>query len=211
MSITKIALVDDHRLFRSGIATLLSNFERYQVILEASNGLDFSDHLDPENKPDVVLLDINMPIMDGFETADWLKKNHPKIKIIILSMFEDSDKVIRLLKSGIKGYLLKDSDPREFKQALDHVSSGDVYYPDFVTKRLVNNLQEPNDRISLTEREIEFLELAGTDLSYKEIAEEMCVSNRTIDGYRDQLFEKFGVKTRVALVLHAVKFNFIQL
>jgi DNA-binding NarL/FixJ family response regulator len=206
-----IALVDDHRLFRSGIVSLITSITGYKILFEAGNGEEFIRKISPKFKPDIVLLDINMPVMDGTGTAQWLRTHYPDICIIILSMFEDAEKVLSMVKMGVKGYLLKDAEPHEFEQALKKVSQGELYYPEFVTRHLVQSFNKNTDQIKLNAREIEFLKLAGTELTYKEIADQMCISARTVDGYRDQLFEKLQIKSRVGLVLYAIKNNMIEL
>jgi DNA-binding NarL/FixJ family response regulator len=208
----QIALVDDHRLFRSGIASMVESFNRYNVLFEAAHGKELVDKITSGLVPDIVILDINMPVMDGISTAQWLKKFQPSIRTIILSMFEDAEKVLTMVKMGVKGYLLKDAEPHEFEAALLKVTEGDLYYPDFVTKHLLNNFN--NDKttvVKLNPREIEFLRLTGTELTYKEIADTMCISVRTVDSYRDQLFEKLGIKSRVGLVLYSIKNKLIDL
>jgi DNA-binding NarL/FixJ family response regulator len=209
--ITKIALVDDHRLFRSGLVSLINSLTGYDVIFEAANGDELSHKISPKLKPDIILLDINMPVMNGIETAQWLRNNYPDICIIVLSMFEDADNVLTMIKLGVKGYLLKDAEPYEFEQALKKVAQGELYYPEFVTRHLVNSIGRTNELVKLNNRELEFLRLAGTELTYKEIADQMCISARTVDGYRDQLFEKLQIKSRVGLVLYAIKNNLVQL
>lgn len=211
MAPIQIALVDDHRLFRSGIASLISEFDGFQVLFEAGNGEELTSKLTPKVKPDIILLDINMPVMDGAETARWLRKNYPDIHIIILSMFGDAEKVLEMVKMGVRGYLLKDAEPHEFEQALQKVSLGEVYYPEFVTRHIINSFNQKPELIKLNSRELEFLKLAATELTYKEIADTMCISARTVDGYRDQLFEKLQIKSRVGLVLYAIKNKLIEL
>jgi DNA-binding NarL/FixJ family response regulator len=206
----QIALVDDHKLFRSGIASLISDFNGYSVLFEAGNGEELKNKLTPKVKPDIILLDINMPVMDGMETARWLRANCPEINIITLSMFGDAEKVLQMVKMGVKGYLLKDAEPDEFEQALIRVSHGDVYYPDFVTRHIINSFNRQPGQIKLNNRELEFLKLAATEMTYKEIAEEMCISVRTVDGYRDILFDKLHIKSRVGMVLYAIKNKLIQ-
>lgn len=207
----QIALVDDHRLFRSGIASLINNFKGYQILFEAGNGEELTRKLSPKLKPQIILLDINMPVMDGMDTARWLRANYPDIYIIILSMFGDAEKVLQMVKMGVKGYLLKDAEPHEFEQALLKVSQDEVYYPEFVTRHIINSFNRQPELIKLNSRELEFLKLAATELTYKEIADTMCISARTIDGYRDQLFEKLQIKSRVGLVLYAIKNKLITL
>jgi DNA-binding NarL/FixJ family response regulator len=208
----QIALVDDHRLFRSGIASLIAGFNRYDILFEAGNGKELIEKITAGFIPDIILLDINMPVMDGIASAQWLKKFHPSIKTIILSMFEDAEKVLTMVKMGVKGYLLKDAEPHEFENALIKVAAGDMYYPDFVTRHLLNNFNEDKSaQIKLNPREIEFLRLTSTELTYKEIADTMCISVRTVDSYRDQLFEKLQIKSRVGLVLYSIKNKLIDL
>ncbi|HZX58287.1 MAG TPA: response regulator transcription factor [Mucilaginibacter sp.] len=132
----QIALVDDHRLFRSGIAFLINNFHRYSVLFEAGDGEEMIRKINSKLKPHIILLDISMPKMDGISTAKWLKNNHPDIKVIVLSMFEDAEKVLTMVRLGVKGYLLKDSEPTEFEDALYKVSNNEIYYPEFVTRHL---------------------------------------------------------------------------
>jgi len=204
----KIVLVDDHRLFRSGIASLINNLTGYKIIFEADNGQELIRRISPKFKPDIILLDMNMPVMNGESTARWLIGNYPQISIIILSMIDDPEKVLAMIRMGVKGYLLKSAEPGEFEEALQLVSQGELYYPEFVTRQL---LKPAGKTESFHPREIDFLKLACTALTYKEIAEQMCISVRTVDGYRDQLFEKLGAKNRVGLVLYAIKNNIIEL
>ena len=211
METFQIALVDDHNLFRSGIAALINGLKGYQIMFEAANGQHLMRKISPKFKPHIILLDINMPQMDGIVTAQWLRSNYPEINIIVLSMFEDADKVLAMVKLGVKGYLLKDAEPYEFEQALSNVSQNEVYFPQFVTRHLISNFNKPVDTVKLNNREIEFLKLSGTELTYKEIADQMCISVRTVDGYRDQLFEKLQIKSRVGLVLYAIKNKLIEL
>ena len=211
METTPIALVDDHRLFRSGIASLINNISGYSILFEASNGEELITKIQSGLVPKIVLLDINMPVMNGINTASWLRGAHPEIRVIVLSMFDEAEKVLAMLKLGVKGYLLKDSEPYEFEQALQKVSHNEVYFPEFVTKYLLETINHPVDIEKLNLRELEFLRLAGTELTYKEIADQMRISVRTVDGYRDQLFEKLHVKSRVGLVLYAIKNKLLEL
>src|SRR6202000_1214023 len=204
MSKIKVALADDHVLLRNGLAGLIEGLDDYQVLFEANNGKDFIARLDARCLPEIVLMDINMPEMDGYETTSWLKSHYPGIKVLALSMYDSEPVIIRMLKCGAKGYILKDIEPGEFKIALDSVARKGFYYSEMVTGKLihaVNVMDEPegnrNSLMALTDREAEFLKLACTELTYKEIAEKMFLSARTIDGYRDDLFRKLSLRTRV--------------
>jgi DNA-binding NarL/FixJ family response regulator len=213
---TNVALIDDHVLLRNGLANMVKNFDGYAVKLEANNGKHFIEQLNKNNLPDMVLMDINMPEMDGFATSQWLKENHPDVKVLALSMYDNEQSIIRMLKNGARGYILKETEPREFKMALDSVVQKGYYYSEMVTGKMIhalNNLEEDSSikpLISLNDREIEFLKLACTELTYRDIAERMHLSPRTIDGYRDALFEKLNAKTRVGLVLYAIRNNIFQ-
>lgn len=207
----KVALVDDHVLLRNGLANLVKSFDDYTVLFEADNGQHFIDQLNKSDLPDLVLMDISMPVKDGYETSLWLKQNYPDIKILALSMFDNESAIIRMLKNGARGYILKDIHPKEFKAALDSVITKGFYYSELVTGKLihvVSKLDDADTKISedkITEKEIVFLRLICSELTYKEIADKMNVSPRTVDGYRDTLFEKVNVKTRVGLVMYAIK------
>lgn len=197
----KIALVDDHKLFREGLAELISAFSNYKVFLEADNGKNFIEKLNHKDLPDLVILDISMPEMDGYQTAQWLKQHYPEIKILVLSMFDNESAIIRMMRLGVKGYILKDIRKLELKAALDSLTVKGYYYSDLVTGKLIRTIstmdedrpQSVKDVMSLSQREIEFLKWACTELTYREIADKMCLSVHTIDGYRDALFEKLGV------------------
>jgi two-component system, NarL family, invasion response regulator UvrY len=212
-----VALVDDHTLLRKGLSNLLTE-AGHTVLIEADNGKIFIEKLQSQKDfPEVVLLDINMPLMDGYDTAAWIKNNHPDIKILALSMYDDEPAIIRMLKSGARGYILKDAEPSELKLAIDNLVQKGYHHSDMVTARLIHSLNHFDDpqhsiknTLGLNEREIEFLKLASSELTYKEIAEKMFLSPRTIDGYRDALFEKLNIKSRVGLVLFAIKNGIVQ-
>jgi len=207
-----VVLVDDHVLLRKGLAALIKSFDSYSVLFEADNGKDFIDHLKPKSLPEVVLLDINMPEMDGYETALWIKNNYPSVKVLALSMYDNEKAIIRMFRAGARGYILKDCDPAELKLALDAVVKKGFYYSEMVTGRLIHSInsidEDDNDMkglVQLTEKEIGFLKLVCSEMTYKEIADKMFLSARTIDGYRDALFDKLNVKTRVGLVMYTIK------
>jgi len=213
----KVALVDDHVLLRNGLAGLVNSIDNYTVVFEADNGIDFQKKIKADNIPDLVLMDINMPEMDGFATSQWIKQTYPLTKVLALSMYDNENSVIRMFKAGAKGYILKDSEPSELRAALDSVMTKGYYYSELVTGKLIhsiNKLDEDADirnLAQLNEREMDFLKYACTEMTYKEIADKMILSPRTIDGYRDALFEKLNLKTRVGLVMYAIKNGIVQI
>lgn len=208
----KIAVVDDHHLFRSGLINLVQSFgNNYVVVMQANNGKEFMDKLEENSLPDIVLMDLNMPVMDGFETSEQMQKKYPQVKILVITMVEDEKTMIRMLKLGIKGYLSKDVEPEELKRALDTTFTKGFYYTDQVTGKLIGSMHKMTSPVSLTPREQQFLELACSEYTYKEIADQMGLSVKTIDGYRHDLFEKLEAKSRVGLVLYALKNNLVVL
>lgn len=207
-----IAIVDDHELFRHGIANIISNFDEYSILFEAGNGKELMLQLNKGILPSIIMLDINMPEMDGFETALWLKKNHPDIKILALSMYDTENAIIRMLTNGAKGYIFKNSSRQDVRAALDSVAKQGYYFSEIVTSKLVHALnnfgeigKQDNGILGLNDREIEFMKLACSELSYPEIAQKMFVSPRTVDNYRDTIYERFDIKSRVGLVMFAIK------
>jgi DNA-binding NarL/FixJ family response regulator len=219
----RLALVDDHQLFRKGLLSLLEMVcSDCTILFEADNGIDLQKKLDPTNQPDIILLDVNMPVMDGFACVEWLTANYPLIKILVVSMIEKEESVVKMLKLGVKGYLSKDVEPKELGEALQAVVNKGFYYTDFITGKLVHSLQNNSGADaahaahsaalqSISDREKEFLQLACGELTYNEIAVKMFLSPKTIDGYRNSLFEKLGVKSRVGLALYAVKHGLFKL
>lgn len=203
---TKIALVDDHKLFRKGLQELINGFSGYTVSLEAENGKDFIRKLFPEKVPDIVLLDISMPVMDGFETAVWMQEHHPGVKILALSMSDDDETVLRMLKCGVDGYVLKNVDPAELRMALDAMEINGSYYSSSVSDILKRDLKTTKQpETELTEREIEFLRLVCTELPYKSMAPLLDVSPRVVESTREALFKKLEVVSRTGLVIYAIK------
>jgi DNA-binding NarL/FixJ family response regulator len=212
MNKTKITLVDDHSLLRNSLASLIAGFDGYEVLFEADNGKHFITQLQQYTSvPDIIMLDITMPEMNGYETATWIKQNLPTARILVLSMMDNDAAIISMLKAGAKGYLLKDSKPVVLKQALDDIRDKGFYSNELVNNKMLNYVmgdeqKKDTDIISLlTPKEIIFLKLACTEMSYKQIADQMGLSSRTVEGYRDDLFKKLNVISRVGLVVFAIK------
>jgi DNA-binding NarL/FixJ family response regulator len=213
----RIALVDDHVLLRNGLATLVRTFD-FEIVFEADNGEECIQKIQSGFTPDVILMDLNMPVKDGYETTLWLKQHYPEIKVLALTMIDDEESVIRVIKNGARGYLLKECSTIEFKKAIQTVQEKGYYYSEMVTGKLVHNVtgaeqncSNGNHReIHLTDKEVEFLKMACSEMTYKEIALKMKLSPRTVDTYRDHLFEKLELKTRTGLAIYAIKNGIVK-
>jgi two-component system, NarL family, invasion response regulator UvrY len=203
----KIILADDHILLRDALASLINNFDAFTVTAVAGNGHEVIQAIANGCQADIALMDLNMPQMDGYETAKWLAQQHPGIKIIILTMYDSEIALIRLLKAGVHGFLKKDIHPDELKNALLTVAAGEYYYSNHTTVKIASLFRKPSgiEKSTLSDIEIEFLKLASTDMTYKEIAQALGMTPRHVDTYRDALFTKLDVKSRVGLAIYAVK------
>lgn len=221
-----IAIVDDHNLFRKGLIKLISIGDKnniYNIVLEAENGTDLKKKLNIKSLPDIILMDIDMPDMDGYETVDWLRKFHPDINILVVSMFESREAIVRMIRLGVKGYLSKDIEVEDMHMALEAIASKGFYYSDLVSEVMVEAIRlgetaydesvsnNPDAWKNLSENEREFIKLACTDMTYQQIADKMNLSPKTIDGYRESLFLKFSTKNRVSLAMYAVKNGLVKL
>jgi two-component system, NarL family, invasion response regulator UvrY len=222
----KIALVDDHNLFRKGLIKLINlgdKENRYTILFEAENGNDLKEKLNRKLLPDIILMDIEMPDMDGYETVTWLQKFFPDICILVVSMFESEESIVRMLRLGVKGYLSKDIEVEDMHMALEAIANKGFYYSDLVSGVMAQAIQTNLDRgprpvyqqdgpwSQLSENEREFLKLACTELTYQKIADKMSLSPKTIDGYRESLFQRFNVKSRVSLAMYAVKNGLVKI
>jgi len=207
----RIALVDDHVVLRKSLADLIERMDDYRVVMQARNGEELINALCGNDLPDIVLLDMMMPVMDGMETARWLRNHYPGIRVIALSMMCNEPLILRMVRNGIRGFILKDCEPQELQHALWQVYRQGYYYNELVTERtkMRTTRNEPGSMIN--EKELSFLQWSCTEKSYKEIADEMHVSPRTIDGYRDSLFQKLQVGTRVGLAMYAVRQGIVVL
>jgi DNA-binding NarL/FixJ family response regulator len=208
-----IIIVDDHVLIAKALRGIIANFQDFEVWYECENGKELQDQLIAKKQiPEIVLLDISMPIMDGFETALWLKETHPNVLVMALSMQDDDESVIKMIKNGSKGYLLKNTHPANLEKALKALVNQGCYYPDWATSKVFASLGVPIKKevveIHITDREREFLKYSVSEMNYKEIAEKMFCSPRTVESYRDNLFEKLELKTRVGLAVYALKNGF---
>lgn len=208
-----IGIVDDHQLFLKSLSILIESFPAFNIVLDALNGESLLNKLAAASiKPDILLLDVNMPVMDGTQTAEAISKKYPEIKLVALSMKDDDTTVINMIKAGCCAYLLKDIHPNELEKALTEIHFKGYYNADVSNinyRRLI--LKTKEDEIVFSEREKIFLKLACSDLTYKQISLQMHLSERTIDGYREALFEKLNVQSRVGMVLEALRRNLVSL
>ena len=208
-----IVIVDDHILIAKALGSIMANFKDFEVLYECQNGKELQDKFtSKKNIPSIILLDISMPIMDGFETSKWLRENHPNVLVLALSMQDDEQSLIRMIKNGARGYLLKNVAPSELETALKTIINNGFYYPDWasniVFSNMMGNVSNQHSSLliaDLSDREKEFLKLCITEMSYKEISEKMFCSPRTIESYRNSLCEKLNIKTRVGLAVFAIK------
>ncbi|HVS95778.1 MAG TPA: response regulator transcription factor [Puia sp.] len=213
----KIALADDHSLIRKGLVELINTFDSYQVDFHVGNGQEFIARVGEGSVPDIAMLDVNMPKKDGYETAAWLKSNYPDVRVLALSMYDEERAIIRMLKCGAKGYIFKDAEPAELKEALDSIMKRGYHYSELITGHLIHNIHREDEKgagrtsTDFNEREMEFFRYICTEMSYKEIGEKMFLSARTVEGYRDALCERLHLRSRVGLALYALKNGIINL
>jgi DNA-binding NarL/FixJ family response regulator len=208
----KVGLVDDHQLFLKSLSLMLETLQNFEVTVEALNGQDLQVKLvTVKEPPDVILIDVNMPVMDGIATAAWLQEKYPSIKLVALSMNDKDHSIIKMFKAGCCAYLLKDVHPVVLEKALQEVYTKGYYNADSVQFSPVRLFNKAESQVTLTPKEHAFLKLACSELTYKQIAAQMNLSERTIDGYRETLFHKFGVQSRVGLCLEALRKEFIKL
>ena len=210
-----IAIVDDHTLFRQGIGYLLAESGEIEVAFEASNGEDLMKKIAAYPLPEVILMDINMPIMDGYASTKWLKTHYPQIKVLALSMHDEDKPIIEMLKSGAGGYMLKESKAIDLVNAVKTLSVQGYFINELVSEKLIRNIQNNQPvktaAVVLNANEQKFLELCCSDLTYKQIADQMNLSTHTIDNYREALFQKFEIKSRTGLVICGLKHELIKI
>ncbi|WP_316850153.1 response regulator transcription factor [Pedobacter agri] len=200
-----IAIVDDHTLFRSGLASLLDEFDEIEILFEGTNGQDLQTKIKNQPDVDLILMDINMPVMDGFAATKWIKEYHPNVNVLALSMLEDEKAIIGMLRAGASGYMLKESTPNELLTAIKTVTEKGFFVNDLVSGRLLVALKDGDAKPIFSARELTFLQHCSTERTYKEIAELMNVSHRTVDNYRESLFAKLNIRSRTGLVVYGIK------
>uniref|UniRef100_UPI0032174B6A response regulator transcription factor n=1 Tax=uncultured Draconibacterium sp. TaxID=1573823 RepID=UPI0032174B6A len=213
-----IVVCDDHKLFRKGMCALLSDFDIVEEISEAGNGEELLNFLaETDTKFHLVLLDINMPVMDGIEATKHLKKSYPDIKIIVLSMEDDTQMVAYIVNEGIDGYLLKNADPDELEHAIKMVIKNDFYFSGSLSGAVLKSMRTKNqikgtiEEFKFNKRELDILDLICHELTAVEIAERLSLSARTVEGYKRKLLEKSKTKNMAGLVIFAIKNNLVNI
>ncbi|HLA57417.1 MAG TPA: response regulator transcription factor [Puia sp.] len=216
MGLIKVAIADDHKIFRKGVILSLRAYSNIKFVQEAENGQELLDGL-PVSMPDVILMDLRMPLKDGIETTKSIAKLYPQIHIIALTMYEDERFVSHMMEIGANGYLLKSADPSEIKRAIMEVSSKGYYLNNFVNRILLKKshartkvIPNLNTEVTLSEREREVMKYICMEFTAQEIAQKLEVSPRTVEAIKDRLMERFGAKNTAGLVFFAVKNNLID-
>ncbi len=212
----RVAIADDHKIFRKGVILSLRHYSFIKFVLEAENGQELLDGL-KEAKPQVVLMDLRMPIKDGIETTKYISEHYPNIFVIVLTMNEDERFVLHLMENGANGYLLKSTDPVEIKKAIIDVVDKGYYLNNFVNRILLKKAQTKNrtipllnDEVEITDKEREVLRFICMEFTSAEIGEKMGISARTVESIKERLMERFGTRNTAGLVFFAVKNGLIE-
>jgi DNA-binding NarL/FixJ family response regulator len=216
MSTIKVAIADDHKIFRKGVILSLRPYTNIKFVQEAENGQELLDGL-AESEPDVILMDLRMPVKDGIETTKLVAKQYPHIHIVALTMYEDERFVSHMMEIGANGYLLKSADPSEIKKAIVEVATKGYYLNNFVNRILLKKshartkvIPSLNTEITLNDRERDVVKYICMEFTAQEIAQKLDLSPRTVEAIKDRLMERFGAKNTAGLVFFAVKNNLID-
>ncbi|HCW08633.1 MAG TPA: DNA-binding response regulator [Cytophagales bacterium] len=208
----RIGTVDDHQLFSKSLGMMLASFQNFEVVLDAINGLDLQEKIKKlQKKPDILLIDVNMPLMNGVQTANWMKENFPDVKLAALSMNDNDQSIIEMFSAGCCAYLFKDTHPDDFELALNQIYTIGYYNSDPNLINLRKKSSALNETVQLSEKEKQFLLHACSEKTYEQIAKAMSVSERTVDGYRESVFRKLSVQTRTGMALEAIRRGYIKL
>ena len=205
----RLFLVDDHQLFRNGLKYILNERKDMEVTGEASNGREFLDLLDFV-KPDVVLMDIGMPVMDGIEATRRALEKFPQLKILVLSMYDESEYYNSMIELGVKGFVLKDMDNEELYEAIRKVSTGGTHFSQELLLSIIKK-KTPESKIILTRREKEILDLICKGYSNLQISDKLIISQRTVERHRANLLTKTDSRNSISLVVYAIKNRLINI
>lgn len=212
----KVAIADDHKIFRKGVILSLRHYPNIRFVLEAENGEELLNNIE-EAKPDVVLMDLRMPVKDGIEATKHISKHYPNISVIVLTMHEDDKFVTHLMENGANGYLLKSTDPAEIKKAITEVASKGYYLNNFVNRILLRrsharakNLPSLTNAIEITDKERDVIRYICMEFTSSEIGDKMGISSRTVESIKERLMERFGLKNTAGLVFFAVKNDLVD-
>ncbi|RYD59391.1 MAG: response regulator transcription factor [Sphingobacteriales bacterium] len=199
----KIALADDHTLFRKALAEMIGSMDSFEVLFDAADGGEMILRLRESTiLPDICILDLGMPKMDGYDTLKYIRKNWPDIKVLVISIYKNEFTILKVFKAGANGYMTKDADPQELKKAL--LSIHYTGYFDNTHTVCRSRDTDARSKLMITDGESEFLRLCCTDLTYQQIAEYMNVSIHTVEGYRDVMYQKLKVNSRIGLAIQAL-------
>jgi len=208
-------IADDHQMFVDGVKAILSQIENLEVIGEANDG-EALLKLIAVNPPDVVLMDMNMPALNGLETTKIIVERYPSVKVIMLTMHDSSDYIQRLIKAGANGYVLKNTGKEELKLAIETVHAGDSYYSKEVTQRIMDAMNRKKEvqtnvmNVELTEREMDVLKLIAAEMTTNEIADKLCISSHTVETHRKNLISKLQVRNSMGLVKYAMQMGYVD-
>lgn len=215
-----LGIADDHRLFREGLISIFRQYPAIEVVMEAANGQELLDKIAAAaTLPEVVLMDLDMPVLDGIKTTEILKKTYPQIKVLVISMHNQDQIILKMLDLGANGYLLKDAEADELIRAIETVKAKDYYFNDYINHVLLKNVKEKSNyskvtlqnHETLTSRELEILKLICAGDSSNEIAEKLFIGKRTADFHRQNLLEKLKVKNTASLIVYATKNGLVDL
>lgn len=207
-----LAIADDHEIFRKGVIEIISSWEEFAVTIEAKNGKDLIYRItNATNLPTICIIDINMPELNGYDTLAEIKKQWPKMKVLVLTMLNDEYCFIKMIRNGADGFLSKNSNPGELRKALLSIHENGVYHSDVMSRKFIRVIQETDVIPKFSEKELELLKLCASDLTYTQIADKMGITDRSVAGYRDNLFHKLNVSSRVGLAMCAIKMGIIAI
>ncbi|MBK6369449.1 MAG: response regulator transcription factor [Flavobacteriales bacterium] len=215
-----VALIDDHHLMRSGLVNMINGMGDYEVVQEFANGKEFVDALRTTTAPAIAIVDLNMPVMDGYETITWLTTHAPTVLPLALTFDASDDAMVRAVRVGARGFVLKSARPQTLRIALDSLMLTGYYYTESSHELLTRNpemkTRQERERegvlANITPREMTFLLLVCSEeeYTYEQIAAHMDVHRRTVDNFRIALFDKFNIKSKTGLVLFALRWGLIQ-